>query len=89
MEIKYKIIYTDEVINKHIPALPNPIKGMIKKAIDERLTTNPIQLGKPLHYRFKGYRRLRVSNYRIIYHIEDATNSVLVIAIKHRKDIYE
>jgi len=89
MEIKYKIIYSDEVAKKHIPSLPTLVKEMIKKAIDERLTNNPSQLGKPLHYKLKGYWRLRVSNYRIVYHIKDADKTVSIIAIKHRKDIYK
>ncbi|MDZ4838686.1 MAG: type II toxin-antitoxin system RelE/ParE family toxin [Bacteroidota bacterium] len=37
----------------------------------------------------KGHRRLRVGDYRVIYRIESETNTVIVVAIKHRKDIYE
>ena len=48
-----------------------------------------IGFGKPLRYSLKGHRRLRVSDYRIVYRIEAEKNSVLIIAIKHRKDIYE
>lgn len=89
MEIKYKIIYSDEVTKIHIPSLPASVKGTIKKAINERLTTYPAQLGKPLHYKLKGYWRLRVSSYRIIYRIAVVEKTVIVTAIKHRKDIYE
>jgi len=50
---------------------------------------DPIGFGKPLRYSLKGHRRLRVSDYRILYRIEPETKTVLIVAIKHRKDIYE
>lgn len=85
MEIKY----LEEVTRKHIPALPSSAKSLIKHAIEERLMLDPIGFGKPLRYSLKGHRRLRVSDYRIVYRIDEATKTVIIVAIKHRKDIYE
>jgi len=65
------------------------VPSLIKRAIEERLMIDPIHFGKPLTYSLKGHRRLRVSDYRVIYRIETETNTVLIIAIKHRKDVYE
>lgn len=89
MEIKYQLHYQEEVVRKHIPALPPSARMLIKRAIEDRLTVDPVGLGKPLRYSFKGHRRLRVSDYRIVYRVEAETNSVIIVAIKHRKDIYE
>lgn len=89
MEIKYTIRYLEEVVKNHIPALSSGAKQLIKRAVEERLMINPIGFGKPLQYSLKGHRRLRVSNYRIIYRIEAQTSTVVIIAIKHRKDVYE
>ncbi|MEA3358516.1 MAG: type II toxin-antitoxin system mRNA interferase toxin, RelE/StbE family [Thermodesulfobacteriota bacterium] len=36
---------------------------------------------------FAGLRKYRIENYRIIYAIID--NSVLILRIKHRKDVYK
>ncbi|KKP95403.1 MAG: Toxin of the RelE-RelB toxin-antitoxin system [candidate division TM6 bacterium GW2011_GWE2_36_25] len=85
----YKITYLESVKKSDIPALSASAKKLIKKAIEQRLTIDPIGFGKPLRYSLKGHRRLRVSNYRIVYRIEPETQSVLIVAIKHRKDIYE
>lgn len=85
----YKIEYLDVVVKKDIPALPKTIKATIKKAIEERLMHDPIGFGKPLRYSLKGHRRLRVGDYRIVFRIEADRNIVVIIAIKHRKDIYE
>jgi mRNA interferase RelE/StbE len=89
MEIKYKINYLGAVIRKHIPSLSSDAKILIKRAIEERLTVDPIGFGKPLRYSLKGHRRLRISNYRIVYRIEPEIRTVIIVAIKHRKDIYE
>ncbi|WP_353275752.1 hypothetical protein [Wolbachia endosymbiont (group A) of Pipizella viduata] len=43
----YNIEYSESVIKKDIPALPVKVKSMVKKAILERLTVDPIGLGKP------------------------------------------
>lgn len=92
MEIRglmYQIRYLEEVVRNHIPALPSSARSLIKRAIEERLTLDPIRLGKPLRHSLKGFRRLRVSDYRVVYRIETEERIVVVVAIKHRKDIYE
>ncbi|MBY0281686.1 MAG: type II toxin-antitoxin system RelE/ParE family toxin [Alphaproteobacteria bacterium] len=89
MEINYQVRYLEEVIQKHIPALAPSARMLIKCAIEERLMIDPISFGKPLRYSLKGHRRLRVSDYRIIYRIEVESKTVIIIAIMHRKDVYE
>ena len=89
MEVKYRIHYLEDVIHTHIPNLSLTARALIKRAIEERLTVDPVGFGKPLRYSLKGHRRLRVSDYRVIYRIETQTNTVMVVAIKHRKDVYE
>ncbi len=85
----YAIEYLDSVVDEDIVSLPKHAKRQIQKAIEERLTVDPIGFGKPLRFSLKGHRRLRVGDYRVVYRIEVEKNSVLVVAIKHRKDIYE
>lgn len=85
----YTIEYLDFMVNEDIPDLPKNAKRQVQKAIEERLTVDPVGFGKPLRYSLKGHRRLRVGDYRIIYRIEAEDNQVLIIAIKHRKNIYE
>jgi addiction module RelE/StbE family toxin len=85
----FGIEYLSSVIKEDIPALPKAIRSTIKKAIEERLSVDPIAFGKPLRYSLKGHRRLRVSDYRIVYRVEIKTHIVLIVAIKHRKDVYD
>lgn len=88
MEVNYCIKYQEEVVRKHIPALASNVKSLIKRSIEIKLINNPIRFGKPLRYSMKGYRSLRVGDYRIIYKIEIDTKVVTIIAIKHRKSVY-
>jgi mRNA interferase RelE/StbE len=85
----YKILYHATVVSDDIKALPVAIKLTIKKAIEERLGEDPLKFGQPLRYSFKGYRRLRVGTYRIVYLIDHPLKTVVIVAIKHRKDVYE
>ena len=83
----YQIEYLISVLKEDIPKLPKTIKAAIKKAIEERLMSDPVGFGKPLRYSLKGHRRLRVGDYRVVYRIDNTL--VIIIAIKHRKDVYE
>jgi mRNA interferase RelE/StbE len=90
MEIKrYSVTYLEQVIEEDIPSLPISAKNMIKKAIEERLMIDPIGFGKPLRYSLKGHRRLSVSDYRVVYRIDVKLHTVVIAAIKHRKEVYE
>lgn len=85
----YSIEYLLTILREDIPTFDKTIKATIKKAIEERLAVDPIGFGKPLRYSLKGHRRLRVGDYRLVYRIEPTAKIVLIVAIKHRKDIYE
>jgi mRNA interferase RelE/StbE len=49
---------------------------------------NPRELGKALHGEKKGLWRYRVGDYRLICDIQDASNTVVVLALGHRKEVY-
>lgn len=85
----FEIAYLDKVVEADIPSLPKVVRERIKKAIEQRLTQDPIGLGKPLRYSFVGHRRLRVGDYRIVYRIDHQRRTVIIVAIKHREDIYQ
>lgn len=85
----YSIEYLDLVVDEDIPALPKKMRELIRRAIEESLTVEPIGLGKPLRYSFIGHRRLRVGDYRIVYRVEQKLKRVIIVGIKHRKNVYQ
>ena len=85
----FQIEYLESVVDKDIPALPKTMRIRIKNAIETRLSIDPIGLGKPLRYSFTGHRRIRVGDYRIVYRMDMSKHTIVVVLIKHRKDVYE
>jgi len=79
--------YHPAVRDNDIPVLNTDIKLRIRAAIEARLSAAPHEYGEPLRKTLKGYWKLRVGNYRVVYLIED--QSVLVIGIRHRKEVYK
>jgi mRNA interferase RelE/StbE len=82
----YAIIYADDVVNKDLPIILEPWKTEIKRAIAAKLMTRPEVYGRPLRRSLKGYRKLRVGDYRIVFRIEE--NKVKVFVIQHRTTVY-
>jgi mRNA interferase RelE/StbE len=83
--MSYQISYHLDV-QKDLADLPKNIKDRIQRAIEERLMKDPVKYGNPLRKSLRGYRKLRVGDYRIIYRIEE--RNIFVFKIGHRKEIY-
>ena len=83
----FEIVYHYLVIKEDIQKVDNVWRGAIKRAIEEKLAAKPETYGKPLRRSLKGYRKLRIGDYCIIYRIEKI--KVKVFAIQHRSVVYE
>lgn len=86
--MSFRVEYVESVVREDIPRLSTVAKKQIKKAIETKLTSHPIEFGKPLRYSLKGARSLRVGDYRVIYRIE-SHEMVLILKIGHRREVYE
>ncbi|PIY31365.1 MAG: type II toxin-antitoxin system RelE/ParE family toxin [Candidatus Infernicultor aquiphilus] len=82
-----KVRYHPKVKSEDIPRLDSYIAIRIENAIRKRLMVNPIKYGYYLRGSLKGYRKLRVGDWRIIYRIID--KEIRIIAIGNRKDVYK
>ena len=82
----FELRYHPDVRDVDIPRLNETIRKRIKRAIEERLPISPHQYGEPLRKTLKGYWKLRVGDYRIVYKV--VGNEVWIFAIINRKDIY-
>jgi mRNA-degrading endonuclease RelE of RelBE toxin-antitoxin system len=86
--MNWRIEYLESVVRDDIPILSEAVRRRIRKAIEDKLGSNPVEFGKPLRYSFKGARRLRVGDHRVIYRIEPP-DVVLAVKIGHRRDVYD
>lgn len=84
--MKFDIVYHPLVVSDDIPKLSADWKEKIRLTIETRLTTRPDFYGKPLRRSLKGYRKLRVENYRVIFKIDNSTVKILMIV--HRSLVY-
>lgn len=82
----YFLLYHPEV-QKDIARFPRNIKERIHRSIEKRLLVDPIRYGDPLRRDLRGYRKLRVGDYRVIYRIEKET--ILILKIGHRREVYK
>ena len=59
--------------------------------LDERVATggDPRRFGKALKADLSGLWRYRVADYRILCQIQDGELLILVVAVGHRREIYE
>jgi mRNA interferase RelE/StbE len=85
--LTFDLRYHPDVRDIDIPQLNETLKKRIKKAIEERLSMAPHQYGEPLRKTLKGYWKLRVGDYRVVYKVEG--NEVWIFAIINRKDVYK
>lgn len=67
--------------------LPPEVKKQIKAAL-KALYKTP-HLGKSLQNELAGFRSFKIKRFRCIYQIDDQTETLIVYAIGHRRDIYE
>jgi mRNA interferase RelE/StbE len=82
----YRITYHHKVVDDLIKISP-PHKKIIKKAIEERLTTEPQLFGKPLQFSLKGLRSMRAGDYRVVFEL--TKNEVFIVLIEHRSTVYQ
>lgn len=77
----HKLVIKDNFkkINKHD-------QSVILKNIFKKLSIDPEKYGFPLRNELKGFRKLKISDYRVIYRIEKDVIKVLILKIGIRRD---
>jgi len=82
----FTLRYHPAVRDEDLPRIDRRTKDKIRKAIEERLQTAPHEYGKPLRKSLKGYWKLRVGDYRVVFKLVES--EVWILGVKHRKTVY-
>jgi len=85
--VPFEVRYHPDVKTADIPLLDARLRTRIKNAIESRLATAPHQYGEPLRKTLRGYWKLRVEDYRVVFRIVD--EEVWILGIIHRKKVYD
>lgn len=70
-------------IKRFDPAVRRRMLAALRK-----LRADP-ERGKPLQLVLKGLRSWRTGDYRIVYRVIESRIEILVVAVGHRRDVYE
>ncbi len=90
MSDRWTILFTDlalKSLKKMDQANASLILGYLEKKLEN--CSNPRLFGNALSADHKGKWRYRVGDYRILCLLEDEKTLITVIAIGHRRDIYD
>ena len=83
--VAFSVIYHPDVKGRDIPKLNGDVRVRIRKAIETRIMVAPQEYGEPLRKTLKGYWKLRVGDYRIVFKIDG--DEILILGICHRKEV--
>ena len=72
---------------RDIDRLPMKVAAAALEAI-QSIAADPRRMGKPLHLELAGQWSARRGPYRIMYSIDDSNDTITVIAVAHRADVY-
>ena len=84
-------MYSIHIENRCLRELKRLDREIVRRAlrvIRETLATNP-HAGKRLKGRYAGLYSHRVSDYRIVYEIVSGELRIVVLRIRHRRDVYD
>jgi mRNA interferase RelE/StbE len=86
--LKYNVFWADKRARKSYLVLPAQIQSRLKPILLS-LSEQPWPSGvKKLSGRLEGSWRIRVSDWRIVYDIDDKAHTVTILDIGPRKSIY-
>lgn len=74
-------------VKKDLRKIPESVIRLLKVRI-EKLEKEPRPLTAKDLRGYQDYYRIRIGNYRVVYHINEEAKVVTIYKIGHRKDIY-
>lgn len=80
------VIIDELVFTEDFKEITKSDQQKILKTIRKKLTTEPELYGKPLRGELKGFWKLKVDKYRIVYSIDKGKIEVYVVTVGFRRD---
>lgn len=84
----YAVVWSAPARRAISKELPEAVAAAALELILGALRDDPRRIGKPLQTPLEGMWSARRSTYRVLYQIDDATHSVIIKTIRHRRNAY-
>jgi len=84
--VTFELVYHPQV-RSDVAALNEKRKRGIRAGVENRVAVAPQQYGEPLRKTLKGYWKLRVGDYRVVFKVVGA--EVRILGIGNRKQVYD
>jgi mRNA interferase RelE/StbE len=81
------VVYHPAVASDDLPRIPRNLRRRLARAVAERLTVEPGRYGLPLRGSLRGFWKLRVGDYRVVFRV--LRREVWVLAILDGRFVYE
>jgi mRNA interferase RelE/StbE len=85
--VPYTLLYHPDIKRRDLPRVPLNVQSRIADALAVRLQGTPEKYGQPLRGTLRGYWKLRVGDYRVVFKI--VGDEAWVLAILHKGQVYE
>jgi mRNA interferase RelE/StbE len=82
----YTVEIDELVFSEDFKRIDGAGQKRIIKAVRKKLTAEPTAYGKPLSGQYKGFWKLKVGPYRVVYEILKSKLIVYVIKVGYRRD---
>lgn len=83
----YSILLHPDIPGRDLRIPDRKTTARILNSIETRLSGEPEKYGAPLHRSLKGYWKLRVGDWRVVFRI--VKKEVWVFGVGHRRSIYD
>jgi mRNA-degrading endonuclease RelE of RelBE toxin-antitoxin system len=86
--VSFRVVVARSAARRLAEQLPEAVAAACVEFIFGPLADDPYRVGAPLRKPFEGQWRARRGEYRVRYRIDDQEETVYVLDLDHRRDVY-
>lgn len=86
--MSYKVVMLRHA-EREFDRLPEQVRARVAPALRDLVDTPRPQGVKSLKGRLRGLLRIRVGEWRVAYQVDDEQQTVCIVEIAHRSEVYE
>lgn len=85
--MNYRVLWNRKALDS-LKDLDKPLRKHIFEKIEDYVSKDPTNIGKPLSNNLSGFWCYRFGDYRVIYTVDLKNMTMTVLVARHRKDVY-